>query len=156
MNFERIYVEYYYRYRAKTKRNRFAIAKSTIDFNFTIVSVVIRKIYSFKVQTVDRTFEAPCTLALDEMAQKVTFITLDYMRLGSEREQGLYVEYYNRYRAKTKRNRFAIAKSAIDFNFTIVSIVILKICTFKVQTEILTFGTLFILPTIWLLYGVIA
>ena len=59
-------------------------------------------------------------------------------RLNFER---IYVEYYNRYRAKTKCNRFAIAKSAIDFNFTIVSIVILKIYTFKVQTGILTFGT---------------
>ena len=60
LNFERIYVEYYYRYRAKIKCNRFAIAKSAINFNFTIVSIVILKIYSFKVQTVGRIFEAPC------------------------------------------------------------------------------------------------
>ena len=60
MNFELIYLEYYNRYRAKTKCNRFAIAKSATDFNFTIVSIVILKIYTFKVQTVNRTFEAPC------------------------------------------------------------------------------------------------
>src|SRR2546428_5644049 len=61
LNFERIYLEYYYRYNGKIKiYSRFGYGKS-IALGFSSVSIAILKIYTFRVQTVDRTFEAPCT-----------------------------------------------------------------------------------------------
>ena len=61
LNFERIYLEYYNRYNGKIKiYSRFGYGKS-IALGFSSISIVILNIYMFKVQTVDRTFEAPCT-----------------------------------------------------------------------------------------------
>ena len=61
MNFERIYLEYYYRYNGKIKiYSRFGYGKS-IALGFSSVSIVILKIYTFKVQTAILTFGTPCT-----------------------------------------------------------------------------------------------
>src|SRR6185437_16054585 len=64
LNFERIYLEYYYRYNGKIKiYSRFGYGKS-IPLGFSSISIVILNIYTFKVQTVNRTFEAPCKSAI--------------------------------------------------------------------------------------------
>src|SRR5207237_900959 len=61
LNFERIYLEYYYRYNGKIKiYSRFGYGKS-IAFGFSSVSIVILKIYTFKVQTAILTFCTPCS-----------------------------------------------------------------------------------------------
>src|SRR2546428_4435414 len=66
LNFERIYLEYYYGYNGKIKiYSRFGYGKSTA-LGFSSLSIVILKIYTFKVQTVDGTFEAPCMLTEKE------------------------------------------------------------------------------------------
>jgi len=60
LNFEQINLEYYNRYNGKIKIYiRFGYGKS-IALGFSSISIVILKIYAFKVQTVDRTYETPC------------------------------------------------------------------------------------------------
>src|SRR6185437_13868141 len=59
LNFERIYLEYYYRYNGKIKiYSRFGYGKS-IPLGFSSVSIVIFKIYTSKVQTAILTFCTP-------------------------------------------------------------------------------------------------